>query len=201
MALPWLLVILRDTQPVLGQPCRPPASIASYRALVRNLYPYLQSLTRRQRHEFYMPNPTNAPQYVSFGPRFGAFIIDSIVVLPLLIAAIITAYRHLDSGFAMLLAGGDNIWINYGIPAGFTLLFWLIKAATPGKLMLRTMIVDADTLTKPAPWQLLVRYFGYYLSLLPLGLGFLWILWDPRKQGWHDKLARTVVIVRRTGGV
>ena len=145
------------------------------------------------------PNDTpqtasNTPEYVGFGPRFGAFIVDSIVMLPLLIGVIITAYRHMDSGLEMLLAGGDNIWINYGIPAGFTLLFWAIKAATPGKLMLRAKIVDADTLGKPAPWQLVVRYVGYYVSLLPLGIGFLWILWDPRKQGWHDKLARTLVI-------
>jgi uncharacterized RDD family membrane protein YckC len=124
----------------------------------------------------------------------GAAIIDTIVVLPLLIAAVFAAYRHLDSSFAMLLAGSDDLWINYGIPAAFTLVFWLIKAATPGKLALRAVIVDANTRAKPAPWQLLVRYLGYYLSLLPLGLGFLWIIWDPRKQGWHDKLAGTVVI-------
>lgn len=74
------------------------------------------------------------------------------------------------------------------------MLFWLIKAATPGKLVVRAKIVDAATLGKPAPWQLVVRYFAYYVSLLPLGLGFLWIIWDPRKQGWHDKLASTLVI-------
>ena len=140
------------------------------------------------------PLTLSTPEYVGFGPRFGAFIIDSIVVLPLLIGVIITAYRHMDSGLEMLLAGGDNLWINYGIPAGFTLVFWLIKAATPGKLVVRAKIVDADSLGKPAPWQLAVRYIGYYVSLLPLGLGFLWITWDPRKQGWHDKLARTLVI-------
>ncbi|WP_052480886.1 RDD family protein [Gilvimarinus agarilyticus] len=148
-----------------------------------------------------MPTPANAasqtlpaPEYVGFGTRLGACIIDSLLVLPLLIGAIVFAYRHMDSGLDMLLAGGDDAWVNYGIPAVFTLVFWLIKAATPGKLLLRAYIVDATSLAKPAPWQLLVRYLGYYLSLLPLGLGFLWILWDPRKQGWHDKLARTLVI-------
>lgn len=140
------------------------------------------------------PSTSNAPEYVGFGPRFGTFIIDSIVVLPLLIGAIIAVYQNRNSSLEMLLAGAGNIWINYGIPAAFTLLFWFIKAATPGKIMLRMKIVDANTLGKPAPWQLMVRYVGYYVCIASLGLGFLWIVWDPRKQGWHDKLARTVVI-------
>jgi len=137
---------------------------------------------------------TNPPEYVGFGPRFVVFIIDSIVLLPLLIGVIIANYRHLNGGLEMLLAGGDNPWINYGVPAAFTLLFWLIKAATPGKLMLRMTIIDANTLGKPTPWQLLARYLGYYVCILSLGLGFLWIIWDPRKQGWHDKMARTLVV-------
>jgi uncharacterized RDD family membrane protein YckC len=39
-----------------------------------------------------------------------------------------------------------------------------------------------------------VRYLGYFVSALPLGLGFFWVAWDKRKQGFHDKLAKTVVI-------
>jgi len=38
------------------------------------------------------------------------------------------------------------------------------------------------------------RYFGYYVSGLILALGFIWIAFDKRKQGWHDKLAGTLVI-------
>ncbi len=38
------------------------------------------------------------------------------------------------------------------------------------------------------------RYFGYYVSILPLMLGIIWVGIDKRKQGWHDKLAGTVVI-------
>ena len=56
------------------------------------------------------------------------------------------------------------------------------------------IIVDARTGKAPSKGQLIGRYFAYYLSLLPLGLGFLWIAWDQRKQGWHDKIAGTVVI-------
>lgn len=42
--------------------------------------------------------------------------------------------------------------------------------------------------------QAAIRYFAYLVSILPLGLGFLWIIWDKRRQGFHDLIARTVVL-------
>ena len=79
-----------------------------------------------------------------------------------------------------------------GIPV--LLLFWLVFQASPGKLLLDCRIVDARDGSAPQPWQLLVRCMSYGLSAVPLGLGFLWMLWDRRRQGWHDKLARTLVV-------
>jgi uncharacterized RDD family membrane protein YckC len=43
----------------------------------------------------------------------------------------------------------------------------------------------------------LVRFFGYYLSLYCFGLGFLWILIDKNRQGWHDKLAGSIVVLKQ----
>jgi len=42
--------------------------------------------------------------------------------------------------------------------------------------------------------RLALRYLGYYVSTIVLFLGFFWVAWDKKKQGWHDKMARTVVI-------
>jgi len=39
-----------------------------------------------------------------------------------------------------------------------------------------------------------IRAVSILISLLPLGLGFLWALWDPAQQTWHDKIAGTYVI-------
>jgi uncharacterized RDD family membrane protein YckC len=62
-------------------------------------------------------------------------------------------------------------------------------------------IVDAGSGAAPTGRRLFVRYLGYYVSTLPLLLGFLWVAFDPRKQGWHDKMAGTVVVrPRRRGG-
>jgi len=41
---------------------------------------------------------------------------------------------------------------------------------------------------------LFVRYIGYFVSVIPFGLGFIWIAFDSKKQGFHDKLAGTVVV-------
>jgi uncharacterized RDD family membrane protein YckC len=38
---------------------------------------------------------------------------------------------------------------------------------------------------------------GYPLSMCLFFLGFLWMLWDPKQQGWHDKLARTIVVIAK----
>jgi uncharacterized RDD family membrane protein YckC len=40
--------------------------------------------------------------------------------------------------------------------------------------------------------EALVRAVGQLLSFLPLGLGYLWALWDPKHETWHDKLSKTV---------
>lgn len=85
--------------------------------------------------------------------------------------------------------------IELAVTTPIILLFWVYRSATPGKMILRMKIVDAKTGGAPSKAQLIGRYFGYFLSTLPLGLGFLWIYYDKKKQGWHDKLAGTVVIV------
>jgi uncharacterized RDD family membrane protein YckC len=90
-------------------------------------------------------------------------------------------------------------WMVYGavyfvLPFALTIMFWHFKSATPGKMILGIKIVDANTMGKASPGKLLIRYLGYYISMLPLCLGIFWVGWDKRKQGWHDKIAGTLVI-------
>ena len=73
-------------------------------------------------------------------------------------------------------------------------LFWVYFSATPGKLLFKSYIVDAATFRPATKGQLIIRYISYYVSLIPFGLGFIWIAFDEKKQGWHDKIAGTVVI-------
>ncbi len=77
------------------------------------------------------------------------------------------------------------------------ILFWISRSATPGKMMIGAEIVDTRTGGKPTTGQFIGRYFAYYVSMIPFFLGFIWVAFDKRKQGWHDKLAGTVVVHKR----
>ncbi|MCT4635788.1 MAG: RDD family protein [Rickettsiales bacterium] len=74
------------------------------------------------------------------------------------------------------------------------MVFWFKKQATPGKMLLSMKIVDAKTLGKPSSRQLIIRLVGYIISVVPVFLGVIWIVFDSRKQAWHDKIANTLVI-------
>ncbi len=96
--------------------------------------------------------------------------------------------------------GPADFLLNWVLPAVAVVLFWVYRQATPGKIAIGARIVDARTGGRPSTGQLIGRYFAYYVSMLPLMLGFIWVAFDARKQGWHDKLANTVVVraTRRT---
>jgi uncharacterized RDD family membrane protein YckC len=73
-------------------------------------------------------------------------------------------------------------------------LFWTFLAATPGMLLLGCQVVRADDGRPLSLLRSLVRGVGLWLGLACLGAGVLWIIWEPRHRGLHDKLAGSVVI-------
>ena len=82
------------------------------------------------------------------------------------------------------------------IVSAVIMAFWMYYCATPGKMLLRMRIVDARTGACPTKSQFLTRAVSSLISAAVFGLGFVWVHYDKRKQGWHDKLARTVVIYK-----
>lgn len=138
-------------------------------------------------------------EYVGFWLRFWAFIIDSILSM-LILVPIYRAYQGEDywSDIFSATRPSEEL-IELVVSALAVLTFWLTRQATPGKMAIGASIVDADTGKRPTPAQFVGRYFAYYVSMLPLFLGFAWIGIDMRKQGWHDKLAGTVVVRPRRG--
>lgn len=142
----------------------------------------------------------NNVEYVGFWARVGASLIDTVILVvataPLLLG--IYGADYYTNPDAPLLAGPADVLITYVLPAVVIIAFWLHKRATPGKMAVSAQVVDAETGNALTTGQAIGRYFAYILSSLPLGLGFIWVVFDPRKQGWHDKLAGTVVIRART---
>ena len=112
------------------------------------------------------------------------------ITLPPLLA--IYGLAYLENNEAV--SGLADILISNILPMILVILFWTKKQATPGKMAVSAKIVDAETGGKPSKKQCVGRYFAYILSAIPLGLGFLWVAFDPKKQAWHDKLAGTVVV-------
>jgi uncharacterized RDD family membrane protein YckC len=75
----------------------------------------------------------------------------------------------------------------------YHVFFWTFTGQTPGKGIVGLRIVPRRDVKLKLGFAVL-RYLGYYLSILPFGLGILWILIDDRRLAWHDKIAGTCVI-------
>jgi uncharacterized RDD family membrane protein YckC len=67
------------------------------------------------------------------------------------------------------------------------------RGQTPGKMLCGLKVIRLDG--SPVSYgQAAVRTLGYYLNHFTLCIGFLWVAIDPRKQGFHDKIAGTYEI-------
>lgn len=75
---------------------------------------------------------------------------------------------------------------------------WYAYSATPGKMLMGMKIVDADTGMPPNNGQNIIRFLGYHASVLAAGLGIFWIMWDKRRRAWHDMMANTVVVYKKS---
>ncbi|WP_375460469.1 RDD family protein [uncultured Enterovirga sp.] len=149
-----------------------------------------------------VPQP-EALTFAGFWVRVGAYLIDAIIL------SVVNAVMF--GAFASSLTGpgpsSDPANVQFGsvvtvsvlsmlIPALYTIGFWLSSGATPGKMALGLRVVSSDAGAPISTGQAIGRFFGYFVSSLVFGLGFLWVAFDIRKQGWHDKLASTVVVRR-----
>ncbi len=133
-------------------------------------------------------------EYAGFWIRVGASLIDTILLMTLIVPLMSLVYGDdFWTGQAVFFGFWDLI-LNYLLPAVAVILFWNYRSATPGKMALSLKIVDANTGESVPTGRLIGRYLGYYVSIIPFCLGLIWVGIDKRKQGWHDKLAGTVVV-------
>ncbi len=139
-------------------------------------------------------------EYVGFWARVGAALIDTVLLLIVCAPLLTLVYGGSYWTSEAFLQGPADFLINWLLPAIAVIVFWIYRQATPGKIAISARIVDAETGGKPRTRQLVIRYLGYYVAMLPLMAGIVWVAFDPRKQGWHDKLAGTVVVRPRHRG-
>ncbi|PKN18956.1 MAG: hypothetical protein CVU71_09210 [Deltaproteobacteria bacterium HGW-Deltaproteobacteria-6] len=152
-------------------------------------------------------------QFAGFWRRFVAYMIDGFIIgVVFIILAIVAGTAY----FAGAMSGDNQVWIaqltdperfgSFGILiTAFYLLLYMIyftyfhglNGRTPGKNLLGLQVVSADG--SPISFGIaFLRSAGYLVSslLFTVPLGFIWIAFDKKKQGWHDKIAGTVVIIR-----
>jgi uncharacterized RDD family membrane protein YckC len=139
------------------------------------------------------------PVYAPSGMRLIAVAFDWMLLgllgLLILLAVDATAahgYRGVQSALLV-----DVLVLLVCLPFLYFVGFWYWFDATPGKMLLSLRIVDADTLGSLTGWQCLLRYLGYVLGLLTFGLGMTGVVYARRPQGWHDRLARSSVVVQQ----
>jgi len=138
-------------------------------------------------------------RYAGFWVRVVASLIDSLLIVAIIGPILYFVYGPAYLESTAMIEGPADFVLNWVFPAIAIILFWVYRSATPGKMVLGLTIVDANTGGKPSTAQFVLRYVGYFVATIPLLLGIIWVAFDARKQGWHDKMANTVVIHSRRG--
>ncbi len=138
--------------------------------------------------------------YAGRGARLIAFIIDWIIVGFIVGAFYVVGFNILSGHFLWLtFDGGSTIGMAVMV-VGFVIgffwrpWFWSHGGQTPGYRITKMQVIraaDGDDLSFVTG---IVRLIGYAVDAVVFMLGFIWILFDAKRQGWHDKMAGTVVI-------
>ncbi len=145
----------------------------------------------------YLPSVSGGAK-ASLPSRFGAFLLDGLVFLTLLLIIIsIVVSAGIDASSFGLEA---FLIVFFGGGFGYSLLsLWLLaRGQTPGKWLMDIRAVDKRNGSEPGLGRMLFREtLGKWVSGCFFGLGWFWAIWDRDAQAWHDKISRTVVLYRR----
>jgi uncharacterized RDD family membrane protein YckC len=137
-------------------------------------------------------------EQAGFGLRYGAWMFDFLITLIALmtftfIVSAIGRRAVVDSNQDLFIVGGLTallLVINFVVLAG-------LNGQSAGMRILGIQIARVDGRRFTMKGAMLRHLVGYPLSMLLFFLGFLWMLWDPRQQAWHDKIAGTIVVMSR----
>jgi len=142
--------------------------------------------------------------YAGFGARFLAVMVDGMIVGAIYLVLMIPVFI-----LGAVMAAGGGRQAEVGIVSILGFLFQLIgwaasvgyyiyftaKGQTLGKKALKIRVVRVENGEVPGYTKAFLReVVGKMVSAMVFGLGYLWMLWDGKKQTWHDKIAGTIVV-------
>ena len=144
-------------------------------------------------------------ELASPGKRLVARIIDVAIIVAvavfLAIAGIVTLGSSADDSAVALFAGLGGIAMFFVLYLVYEPTLIALKGQTLGKMAMRIRVVRAEDGEVPGWGKAIGRWIlPGLLSLIPVVGGllvlivYLSLLWDDRRQGWHDKMGTTVVI-------
>ena len=123
--------------------------------------------------------------------RFAAFIIDIVIISVIIV--VLDALGVIDLGNP---SATDQL-IEAVITLGYYILLTTVFGATLGKMALGMKVVE-ESGQKAGFFKVLIREtIGKVVSAIILFLGYIWILFDGNRQGWHDKIGGTFVVKAR----
>jgi uncharacterized RDD family membrane protein YckC len=151
-------------------------------------------------------------QYAGFASRLIAFVLDWVIiwlVILLLNTIVIIVLSFFNLSLEQILDLQDaqttlqklfsivflllGVVINFVLFYAYFIFFWMLVGQTPGKMVMGVRIVSTNG--RPISFfQSIRRLIGYWISMIVLFMGFLWVLISDTRQGWHDKIANTYVI-------
>jgi uncharacterized RDD family membrane protein YckC len=137
-----------------------------------------------------------------FWIRLAATIIDNVILY--LLAVILSTVGLIALGMGssgiellnedeMMQLFGPLYLFNAIITIVYYTYFHGVTGQTPGKMVCKLKVVNRNG--EPIGYaRAFLRWIGYIISSFVFCLGFLWVVWDKNKQGWHDKIAKSYVI-------
>ncbi|MFM6906139.1 MAG: RDD family protein [Acinetobacter tjernbergiae] len=130
-------------------------------------------------------------EYAGFWIRLGASIIDNLIIMVALVPiGMLMGWNSMYSSEVTSTAD----WLWQILMVAFCVFCWVKFAGTPGKRLLRLKVLDERTGENVTAGQAIIRYIGYFPATFIFFIGLIWVAFDPKKQGWHDKMAKTVVV-------
>jgi len=134
--------------------------------------------------------------YAGFWVRVLAFIIDAIAlgILTSALAPLFGAGMMFDPSTTRFEFDYANSGLNTLLGLVYFIGFWAWRGQTVGMMPFNLRVVSADTGEKIDVVRGLLRYVGLIISFVVILIGVIWVAFDARKQGWHDKIANTLVV-------
>jgi len=159
------------------------------------------------------PKASTTPEFAGIGQRFLAALVDGILISIVtgiingifstmfglggsMLSSTETLSDEAAAGLGLAVIGGSllMVFINLVISWGYYVYFTGSKGATLGKMLFKIQVVDENYQKISFGKAALREIIGKFVSSFVFGLGYIWTLFDEKKQSWHDKIAKTYVI-------